>query len=404
MKFTISLKMDIKKFQNYCSTEDFILDKEFTHWVLNPDTYQENLLNSLVSAYPKKEEFIRNALLIIASMQPRHPEVADSKLDEILQKAKATEQNHRTRNLTYLKYAAGIAVLIGLGTSLYLSVLNTNPFRMEAASDEAFLKGKIILADGSIKEYDTKEIAISQNSSESLIINNDTINLESTQKDNALNQVIIPYGKSSEIILADGSHIWLNAGSRLSYPSEFRGNSREVYLTGEAFFEVSHNPSKPFYVITPEVKIKVIGTSFNVSAYPDEQTVETVLVSGKVTAGKNRLLAGTIDLAPGERLTYDKNTTDLSKDKVDVNNHSSWKDGYLLFNNAPCSHVFLKLQRYYNKDIRFDEDLEKTSFSGKLVLKDNLMEVLDNIAFASSLKIEDQNGLIYIKNDDKVNQ
>ncbi|MBE0653108.1 MAG: FecR domain-containing protein [Bacteroidales bacterium] len=396
--------MNIRKFENYHSTEDFILDKEFTHWVLNPERYPENVLNSLVSAYPEKEEFIRDASLIIASMQPRHPEVPELRLDEILQKVKATEQNHSTRNLNYLKYAAGIAVLIGLGTSLYFSVLNTKPFRIEAASDEAFLKGKIILADGSIKEYDTKEIAISQNSSESLIINNDTINLESNKKENALNQVIIPYGKSSKIILADGSHIWLNAGSRLSYPSEFRGNSREIYLTGEAFFEVSHNPSKPFYVITPEIKIRVIGTSFNVSAYPDEQTVQTVLVSGKVTAGKNKLLAGTIDLVPGERLTYDKSTTDLSKDKVDINNHSSWKDGYLLFNNAPCSHVFLKLERYYNKDIRYEESFEKASFSGKLVLKDNLMEVLNNIAFASSLIIEDQNGILYIKNDDKINQ
>ncbi len=121
-----------------------------------------------------------------------------------------------------------------------------------------------------------------------------------------MNQIIIPYGKRSDITLADGTHIWLNSGSQLSYPSEFKTDSREVYLSGEAFFDVKANPNKPFYVITRDIKIKVLGTRFNVSSYNEDNTTQTVLLKGKVTTGKNKIFAQTIDLMPGERMIYDK--------------------------------------------------------------------------------------------------
>jgi len=197
--------------------------------------------------------------------------------------------------------------------------------------------------------------------------------------------------------LADGTHIWLNSGSQLSYPTRFKGDSREVYLLGEAFFEVKANPDKPFYVITSDIRIKVLGTSFNVSSYSEDNTVQTVLLKGKVTAGKNKLFASSIELVPGERLTYDKSKSNLSKDKVDVQLYSSWINGYLVFKNIPITEVFTKLKRFYNQDISVDEGLEKITFSGKLDLGDNLKDVLRNIAFASSVNVEEKNDSFLIK-------
>jgi ferric-dicitrate binding protein FerR (iron transport regulator) len=297
---------------------------------------------------------------------------------------------------SYLKYAASIAIITAISSLIYLSVYKKNQFPIETANETA-LKSKVILADGSIKEFDSEQTPIKQTTAGNLIINNDTVNIGLSQTKTAMNQIIIPYGKRSDIVLADGTHIWLNSGSQLSYPSEFKTDSREVYLSGEAFFDVIPNPDKPFYVITREIKIKVLGTSFNVSSYGEDYTAQTVLVKGKITAGKNKLFAGTIEMEPGERLTYDKNDAHLSKDKVDVQLYTSWVNGYLLFLNAPIKEVSIKLERFYNQRIVIEGGLEKITFSGKLDLKNKLNEVLENIAFASSVKVLEENGTFIIK-------
>ncbi len=213
----------------------------------------------------------------------------------------------------------------------------------------------------------------------------------------AMNQIIIPYGKRSESTLADGTHIWLNSGSQLSYPSRFKTHSREVYLTGEAFFDVTEDVSKPFYVMTRDFKIKVLGTKFNVSSYSEDRTIQTVLLKGKVSAGKNKLFAETIDLYPGERIVYDKAGDRLAKEKVDVQLYTSWINGYLIFDNESTTEVFKKLERYYNQRIIASEKLGGNTFSGKLDLKDNIKDVLENISFASSVKVTEENGSFIIK-------
>ncbi len=389
--------METEKFINYQKTEDFILDKEFIHWVLHPDKELDLFWDSFIDKYPEKETRIRDAVLIIKALQPVGQEVPQQKLNAILQAVKNLDGHAvKLKWLTYLKYAAGVAVFIAISSLIYLSVYTKNQFPIEVAQETA-LKGKVILADGSIKEFDSEQTPIKQTTSGNLIINKDTIDAKINQSGSSMNQIVIPYGKRSDITLADGTHIWLNSGSQLSYPSEFKEDSREVYLSGEALFDVKPDRDKPFYVITRDIRIKVLGTSFNVSAYPEDHTVQTVLLRGKVSAGKNKLLAATMDLVPGERLTYNKNNSNLSKDKVDVQLFSSWVDGYLVFLNIPITEVYLKLERYYNQDITLDDGLEKITFSGKLDLKATLKDVLENIAFASSVNVQENNGSFIIK-------
>lgn len=388
--------MQKEKYLEYKTTEEFVLDPEFAFWVIHPNSEDDVFWSLFIQEHPEKGELIRNAAFIIKSLQPIEPEVPQQKLNDILQNVKKSDKTKKLNFYRGWRYAAGIALLVATGSLLWFTV-QMNPSFPIKSDNGTFQKGRIILSNGSTHEFDTEQTIIRQTTSGNLTINNDTIDNSLDRKSSAMNQIIIPYGKRSDITLADGTHIWLNSGSQLSYPSEFKTDSREVYLSGEAFLEVKSNPDQPFYVITRDIKIKVLGTSFNVSSYNEDNTTQTVLLSGKVSAWKNKLFAQKVDLMPGERMTYDKTNENISKDKVDVRLHSSWINGYLIFDNVPITEVYKKLERFYNTEIIVDNSLEEITFSGKLDLKDNVKDVIDNISFASAVKVLENNGSYNIK-------
>jgi len=388
--------MEKEKYIKYRSSEEFILDKDFYRWILNPDLEQNQFWISFIEEFPEKGLLIREASFIIRSLQPLEPEIPEQRLKLILQKVRTSDKIIKLNRFGLLKYAAGIALLTAIGSLIWLMVQTKTQFPLEAANNPG-LKGQIILANGTTKEFDTEQTTIKQTSSGLLAINNDTIDIKQSSTPTAINKIIIPYGKRSEITLADGTHIWLNSGSQLSYPTEFKSDSREVYLSGEAFFDVKHDNGKPFYVITRDIKIKVLGTSFNVTSYDEDNTTQAVLVKGKVSAGKNQLFAKTLDLIPGERMIYDKNNKALMKDQVDVKLYASWVNGYLIFESLPITEVYKKLERYYNRNILAESGLDKITFSGKLDLKNKIEDVLENISFASSVRVSESNGSYIIK-------
>jgi len=388
--------MQKEKYLDYKTTEEFALDSEFAFWVIHPNHEDDAFWSLFIQEHPEKGELIRNAAFIIKSLQPIEQEVPQQKLNDILQNVKKLDKTKKLKLYHGWKYAAGIALLIATGSLLWFTAQMKTSFPIES-ENSTFKKGRIIFSNGSTHEFDTEQTIIKQTTSGNLTINNDTIDNNLDLKSPAMNQIIIPYGKRSDITLADGTHIWLNSGSQLSYPSEFKTDSREVYLSGEAFLEVKSNPDQPFYVITRNIKIKVLGTSFNVSSYNEDNTTQTVLLSGKVSAWKNKLFAQTIDLIPGERMTYDKTNGNILKDKVDVRLYASWINGYLIFDNVPITEVYKKLERFYNKEIIIDNGLEEITFSGKLDLKDNVKDVIDNISFASSVNVFENNGSYNIK-------
>ena len=388
--------MDAEKYINFNTTEDFILDKEFVSWILYPIDEMDQFWDSFIHDHPEKEAVIRESALIIRSLQPVEPDVSDEKLNEILLLVKSQSRPKFRVAYQLMKYAAGILLLLGIGSLIWFQVNTKNQFPIKVSGDPV-LKGKIILSNGLVHEFDSEQTIIKQSATGNVTINNDTIENLPDEKALAMNQIIIPYGQRSEITLADGTHIWLNSGSQLSYPTEFSGKTREVLLSGEAFFDVSPNPAKPFDVVTRDIKIRVLGTSFNVSAYDEDVTAQTILVTGKVSAGKNNLFAQTIELVPGERMVYEKSSENILKDKVDVKLYSSWVNGYLIIENMPITEVLRKVQRYYNQNITTEEGLERITFSGKLDLKENISDVLANISFASSVTISVNNGTFNVK-------
>ena len=170
----------------------------------------------------------------------------------------------------------------------------------------------------------------------SVEINDELVHRQEPTSVSGDNQLIVPFGKQSKIILSDQTEVWLNAGSRLIYPTVFRGGKRKVQLQGEAYFKVSKDKSNPFIVETSNSKIKVLGTSFNVKAYPGEKVEETVLVEGAVLLNVGDQIFGKeVQLKPEQRIVLSGTDYSYSVSKVDVRDYTSWIDGLFVFNEEP---------------------------------------------------------------------
>ncbi|SKB80470.1 FecR family protein [Salegentibacter holothuriorum] len=208
---------------------------------------------------------------------------------------------------------------------------------------------------------------------------------------NEFNTLIVPYGKRSKIVLSDGTMVWLNSGSKLTYPVTFKGKNREVFLTGEAIFDVSHNAEHPFKVLSKGHTIEVLGTVFNVSNYPDDNNIKTVLKSGSVEISyKSDSFFKSEEktkITPGTMAVYNKARPQVNTKDVEVENYFSWREGVLIFKNNNLKYIMKKIGRYYNVDVNFQEsELENETFSGHLNLKDSIESVLTTLQGATDFK------------------
>ena len=172
------------------------------------------------------------------------------------------------------------------------------------------------------------------------------------------------YGDKSSIVLPDSSHVWLNSGSTLTFSSNFK-NGRKVSLEGEAFFDVSKDKNHPFQVKTTDVQIEVLGTKFNLKAYPDEKSVSTTLVEGSVNISSKY---GSALMKPDQKLVFDKGSKELVVQTLtDTAPETEWKDGRFVFRNESLAELKSKLERWFDVDIVFgDEQVKNRRFTGVL--------------------------------------
>jgi ferric-dicitrate binding protein FerR (iron transport regulator) len=391
--------MNYKKYIQY-STEEFILDDDFMQWVLHPTQETDRYWNGFLKNHPEKKQLVKEAVFMIKAIRAVEPAITQQRLTRVYKNAQPSPTPVRKIGWRVAKIAAVFLLLISIGGLWYYLQTDRQSFPMELATTEQLEKGRVILPNGKVNEFETEQTQIRQTVSGDLTINNDTVlvgdNSAKTEKQ-TLTQVVIPYGKRSDIILADGTRIWLNAGSQLSYPANFTGNTREVYLSGEAFFEVESNPAKPFHVITGDMKIRVTGTKFNVTSYAGDQATQAVLLSGKIHVTKNKRFGRSVELEPGERIIYNKQKDNMKKDQVNVELYASWVNGYLIFDNEPVENIFKKLERYYDKNILTEKLSDQPTFTGKLDLADDLEKVLENIGFSASFSVDYENDVYLIK-------
>lgn len=194
--------------------------------------------------------------------------------------------------------------------------------------------------------------------------------------------VIAKYKQISEVILPDSSIVWLNSGSTLTYNSNYSLDNRDLILTGEAYFDITKNKKIPLTVSFNNLKVRVLGTKFNVSAYPNNQNLTVALESGSVELShtKNKFFKYTLE--PGEIAEYDKAKEVVRVKKTTINDYTAWKDGILLFKNTPMKEVFKKLERKFDIDIVVKNPAVYEPVFNATFKNEGLTEVLDYIKFS----------------------
>ncbi len=241
--------------------------------------------------------------------------------------------------------------------------------------------------------YDTKGENIAIDSAQQ-------VSQEVIQEKPVFNTLIVPYGKRSQVTLSDGSKVWLNSGSKLIYLASKTKGKREAYLEGEAVFDITHSKQGPFFVRTKDFEIKVLGTVFNVSAYPDDKNSSTVLAKGRIeleSTEKSIFHKEKLSILPGTRAVFNSDEKTFQQQQVNTDYYLSWRDGYFVCNKEPLQDILKKLERYYNVPIVLqDAQLGQETFSGNLDLKNTPAEVLSTIAETMPFSVKHENEKLII--------
>ncbi len=206
-----------------------------------------------------------------------------------------------------------------------------------------------------------------------------------TQHAMVYNTAETPLGMRSSLILPDGTKVWLNAGSKLSYPVLFSDKFRAVSLEGEAYFEVKRDKKWPFMVHSGNMSIVVLGTTFNCNAYPENSVIETVLVEGQVTL-VNSSATVSKELLPGELAIFKKENQEITKTKTDLEKYIAWKSGKLMFREDKMDVVVEKLERWYNVDFEIkDKEISDYVYNATFI-DESLDQVLKMLSLSAPIR------------------
>jgi len=367
---------------------DFLDDPDFVRWMSDSSPEDERFWSEFTKRYPSKKDEIEEARLIFRLLHTQETKLALSEQYELWNKIQH-ESKSTGKHIFFqvLKYAAILVLVFFSGAVSYYFYQNSfsahSPQFVEAYPADG--GARLILADGSkvSLQKNMSEISYSQNGQQ-LVVNNDTIRQKSENGKEILNKVIVSYGKKSMIELSDGTKVWLNAGSQLIYPAVFLNDTREVSLVGEAFFDVTKNPEKPFIVKASDIHVQVLGTRFDISAYPEDKTIQTVLEEGKINLKyeDNGLFKRdhVVEMTPNQMVEFDRSSQETTSSVVNVCKYVSWKDGMLEFEKVDLIKALKQIERFYNVNIVLgDQRVGAYKLSGKLDLKNEPEDVLNII-------------------------
>ncbi len=269
---------------------------------------------------------------------------------------------------------------------------NIPPDKIEPISNKARLitsTGEVV----SLEDERTQQI----NDLSGVTISNDSMvglkyhgSVEKTNTMDVYNTLITPTGGEYKLELADGTQVWLNCDSELKYPVAFDGDTRLVFLRGEAFFDVSKR-EEPFIVQVQDLNIEVLGTRFNISAYPDDNSFQTTLTKGslKVIRTDSMSIGRSVVLQPGQQANFDKSLRELQQLDVDTILYTGWIDGYFRFQNKPLDEVMKNIARWYDIEVVYDGDINRSKrLSGRLYRMDDYTVITSMIGRIAGTKID----------------
>ncbi|MBB6126131.1 FecR family protein [Mucilaginibacter lappiensis] len=355
---------------------------------------------------------IADAVIVDLVDLEKAPQFGEKQTDEILQRIQSDfrfkESPHVKKEQAsvfsiyknkWLQIAAACFLLL-MGGMLYVrrqSKSNTNTGHFAASpktpilpgSSKAFLtmaNGKIILLSNA-----TNGILAKTNSGSVLKTRNGQIvynSIDGVKANNGQaigdNILTTPKGGEYEVVLPDGTKVWLNAASSISYPVAFIGHDRQVKLVGEAYFEVAKNKDKPFYVNINNVQVRVLGTHFNIEAYNDDEKIKTTLLEGAVQITKNDAHS---TLAPGQQAVINKNSNSIIVSTADIDDAMAWKNGYFIFDHDNIQGIMKKVSRWYDVDVAYQGNFNDLKFGGTFYRSKSIEELLQHLESVGNIHL-----------------
>lgn len=309
--------------------------------------------------------------------------------------ASMEERPHKTNPFRYY-YAAAAVLLVGIFVFLFYPHTNSPEQNLAAARHSrkeiikpGTTKATLTLADGDVINLDDVQsglvfrqgnVAINKVANGKLVYDVHS----ASRKPGGYNTISTPRGGTYQVVLPDGSNVWLNAASSLRFPAVFSGKERHVELQGEAYFEVAKNKEKPFKVAVNGMDVEVLGTHFNVNAYSDEAQIKTTLLEGsvKLNAGKRQQL-----LQPGQQARLGKQS-DFMVAEVNVEEAVAWKKGYFIFENENIESIMRKVARWYDVEVSYQGKVDQGRYGGTVSRFDNVEGVLKSLELTGSVRFK----------------
>lgn len=197
---------------------------------------------------------------------------------------------------------------------------------------------------------------------------------EATSSPSLYNTIETPPGGQFHLVLSDGTGVWLNSASSIRYPTSFGKSPRTVEITGEAYFEVTKDPSRPFRAVTSNMAVQVLGTAFNIMAYPNDETIRTTLITGAVKVSKENSVRS---LTPGQQAVLPAGTGQFDIIKADLREVLAWKNGEFRFNDADITSIMRQIARWYDVEIVYQGPIPQNKFFGIIPRQQNVSAILE---------------------------
>lgn len=324
----------------------------------------------------------------------------DIRVDRILTNILSQDRHKKAPHLFQRKSFLIPTISIAAAAILVL-LLVTNLFNKDQIKDTVLAEATTILpggnkailtlSDGSVIDLTDSLHSYNNNREDGLKIYTNqgelTFNSSdySTLSSNNLNTLSTPRGGQYMVNLPDGSKVWLNAESSLSFPNTFNPNERRVTLNGEAYFDIAKNKKAPFIVSVDDMQIEVLGTKFNVDAYKDSPRISTTLVEGsvKVSQGMQNIV-----LEPNQQSSWDKRSKKFSIQDIDTKLSTAWKNGYFIFENTNIKTIMSQLSRWYDIEVEYLGDISQKEYTGSILKRSTIQEVLNMLELTGTIEFK----------------
>ena len=308
---------------------------------------------------------------------------------------KEIDMKHDRRIGKWCAYAAAVAALVAVGIVFWVLTVKDagEPCLADAAIVPGQAKAVLVLDDGRQVELDTRSMNEIVEKDGKIIMNDSAginYNREVGEQGTGLtNKVIVPTGGAYNLILSDGTTVYLNAESKLEFPVKFSGKERVVTLEGEAYFQVAASKKHPFIVKTKDMDVLVTGTEFNVKAYPDELNVQTTLLKGNVSVFTGFGKKEEVGIIPAQQAQWNRKKAALEVREVDPALFTAWRNGQFIFRQDRLEDIMRTLARWYDVEVVYlDESIKDMAFAGKLDRSEDITPILNVLRATDKLTVE----------------